>query len=244
MCSTLFDHMPSHIVQVSRQFNFAAALDLIVRRDIERFFFRGTPPPVGADTHAFRTMQLTLSRHRFTRAALERESPSGMTGEFGDLCNELQRMLNGDWRKPYLQHFCIDPHCCGGGNVEVCIAKVSALLHAVLLARLGERVPSSHRWHTVAPALEVQAFGMLCHSILPRMIELAGASTNAVTASVGADENSTDAFIAYRAKKDTKCREFMQAADSPPVVALAVIVSEPVEHLSARLRRLDYAGHS
>ena len=95
---------------------------------------------------------------------MERESP--IVDSDVALATELLAMLNGDWSIGTVTHYCWYPWCCKGGQKELATLRIVILLSAVLLDRLGERVPSTHRWSTVSPALSVQGFGLLCHNIL------------------------------------------------------------------------------
>ncbi len=122
---------------------------------------------------------------------------------------------------------------------------MTALLSTALLGELGERVPASNRWHTFGRALDVQAFGLSLHRVLGRLSELAGCSPNALADIAQGKEDQTGEtdFAAYRAKKDLKSNKFLTDPSSSILLLEAAAMCEPLDHLSARLQRLDFAGY-
>ncbi len=119
------------------------------------------PPPFQAAEFVARpktrSLDVTLRRSRYTRGRLESESPQDLDSSDEQLCSELLRMLNGNWSLPTIVHYCWEPNCCCGGKVGAARSRIMALLSAALVDRLGENLPSAHRWHTISPALTTQA---------------------------------------------------------------------------------------
>jgi hypothetical protein len=180
----------------------------MIRADLSLGFHQGLRPPDGCRDHSAKVLQLTLLRGCHTRAATALESSAHSKDD--EIVAELLRCFNGDWRHPYVEHYCFEVGCCSGG-IDSCVAKMVSLVTAAMLDRVGERVPSTHRWHTFGPALEVQCLGLLLHNILGRLGELGGRLPNAVAAVAGAEaaDGSMSAFVEYRAKKDRKSRAFL-----------------------------------
>jgi hypothetical protein len=201
-------------------------------------FFRNHTLEPSFAVHTAALLELTLLRHGHTRARTEIESPLPPISD--TIIEELTSVLNGDWRSPRLQHFCRG-QCCRGGDVDVCVERVLAVLTPLLLDRLGERVPSANRWHTFGPALETQGFGLVCHNILVRLSEVIAKLPNATPDLAAAEDMS---FQAYRAAKDRRAGSFLQDPLSSRVVGLACATTEPIDKLSARLQHLDHTSHS
>ena len=103
-----------------------------------------------------RSADVTLRRSHYTRGRLEKESPIDDDSTDEQLCRELLRMFNGDWSQPTIVHYCFEPNCCSGGQLGAARQRIVALLTAALVDRLGEKLPSTHRWHTISPALTTQ----------------------------------------------------------------------------------------
>ena len=83
---------------------------------------------------------------------------------------QLADMLNGDWSRPQLQHFCHKPNCCQ--DVAEATEKIYSLLLSAWFEPLGVTIPSVTRWHTFGPVLAIQAGGILCHQILGRVLRI------------------------------------------------------------------------
>ena len=66
---------------------------------------------------------------------------------------------------------------------------------------------SASRWHTISPALTLQAFGLLTHNLLGRLVEVASNAHNAVAslrARPGAEPGTMEAFAEHVAQKDLR----------------------------------------
>jgi hypothetical protein len=227
--------------KVERHQTLRTALRKVVSADLMLGLYCRKPPGWCRD-HNRKILQLTLLRNRYTRAATVLEMGSG-AGPDDVLAEKILDLCNGDWTLPYVQHFCWKPSCLCGGLMSTCVDTMSAVLEAVILGRSAERVPSVNRWHTVAPTLEAQGLGFMLHSVLPRIFELAGGATNAIAQAADVPEDSVAAFRAYNAAKDRKCRAFVGKPDAAISIGIACALTEPLDHLMARMQRLDDTGH-
>lgn len=98
--------------------------------------------------------------------------PPDQDGQDGT-CAALLSMANGDWRCRRVQHFCHLKGCCKGHDRGVAVDKMTGILYACFFERLGTKLPSVSRWHTMGPTLSLQAGGLLCHDIITRVLVLA-----------------------------------------------------------------------
>jgi hypothetical protein len=217
------------------------ALSIIVEADLKKGFYRHVDPPPQHAVHSRRALELTLLRQRHTRSATELESPSRLSAE-EYVAERILATFNGDWRHPFMEHYCIGL-CCQGGNVSVCRDNMLSLLSCVLVDSLADKVPSSHRWYTIGPTLEAQCLGLLLHKILRRVSEQCGGSYNQrAEVEQNAPEGSQEAFKTYRAKKDRRSQKFLGSIEADVTLTLACIASEPVDHVTSRLQTLDHSG--
>ena len=108
--------------------------------------------------HAEHVLQITVLRHRRTRAATELESPTD-DQELDDLCDKIVNVINCDWRKGKFMHLHCNEDCPCGGNLEVCVELMVSLVLRAVIERLGIKVPASNKWWTIDGALESQTLG-------------------------------------------------------------------------------------
>ena len=123
-----------------------------------------------------------------------------------------------------------------------CIDRLTAVLHAAWFAPLVVGLPSVSRWHTVGPTLATQTGGLLCHRIMGRVFLRVFQS--AQDADVQADDEA-NSFHYHCNKKRRQALEFW--ADQPrssEVLLTALLSTEPLDKLSARLQMLDEAGNA
>lgn len=78
------------------------------------------------------------------------------------------KFLNGDW-SGRLTHYCTG--CCAGENESK--ANVASALCQIAFGFAGTE-PSSSRWGSTTEALAEQCAGVLCHGVLPRILDNAG----------------------------------------------------------------------
>lgn len=228
--------------KVDRASQFRSALRTLVTADLQLGYHPHRKPPAWCLGHNMAMLELTLHRHHYTRAATAAESPlNEMTPEHV-LSRSLLRLLNGDWRAAYLEHNCSGASCPCGGTLDRCIDSCVAVLEALLCDRLGERVPSTNKWWTMGPTLEAQCLGLVIHRVLSRLSDLSSNRTNAVQVREGAAEDSIEAFRLYNSRKDAKSRAFLGSLEAPWVLSIACAAGEPMDHLMARIQRLDECG--
>jgi hypothetical protein len=216
------------------------ALNIIISIDLKKGFYRHAIPPARNAIHNWRALELTLLRQRHTRSATELESPSDLSPA-GYLARQLLSVFNGDWRNQFVERYCLSPM----ETVEGCKDTMMSLLSCILIDALAERIPSTHRWHTIAPTLEAQCLGLLLHGILRRVSDLVGGSYNQAAAldlEQDAPENSQEAWKIYRAKKDKRSQQFLSSIEADITLSMACIASEPADHVMSRLQSLDHSG--
>ena len=233
---------------MDRQTAFRKALRELVAIDLASGYYKHLRPPIFCRDHNQKILQITLLRHKFTRAATVLEGSED--GPEALLAEKLLCILNGDWSEAFVQHYCFAEPCPCGGTKERCVDTCCALLEAVILDRAAEKVPSCNRWHTVAPTLETQGLGLLLHNTLGRTSKLLSQKSGVdlgpdIDAALppGADD-SISAFRLHNAKKDRKARSWLSRLDAPVTVAVACCATEPTDHLMARLQRLDDTGYA
>jgi hypothetical protein len=107
---------------LARLESFVMALDILVRSDLQRGFFRGAKPLPEWRVHARRVLELTLLRHRSTAARIPGEDNAQRRRRKSDtdeLVELLLDLLNGNWCLGFLQHYCWRLGCCDGGSLKV-----------------------------------------------------------------------------------------------------------------------------
>lgn len=217
-----------------------AALREQVRADLSLGFFpHQRPPSQQFAEHTNRIFAVTIGRADSTRGRLAYESPADEV-ELLELMETARGLLNGDWSVQRLQHFCYG-ECCKGQKLEVCVERCVALLAHLVFRRLGAKVPASNRWYTFAPSLCTQSLGLLCHGILRRVIFACAFGGFDAELEAEYAENSAMAWKSYVTRKHRTSADFL--ADYPEnaqVLAIACVVTEPVDKLSARLQHLDH----
>ena len=140
-----------------------------------------------------------------------------------------------------VQHHCEDEACCRGYSREVCIDIITSVLHKAWFDALGSYLPSTTRWYTLEPSLILQTGGMLCHGILTRVL----LKLFDVKDDDALERANASAWVVHANQKMKHSIGFM--TDQPAtlrVLSNALLVTEPLDKLSARLQHLDDAGHS
>ena len=225
------------------------ALESIVEEDLATGFFPATVPPAAFVEHNDLIVKLTLLRHQKTRARRDEVDPSILEKESA-LGRALLRDLNGDWKKPQIQHFCRDRHCCDGFQSSVAKCRITSILAEAFFGPLGSAMPSEMRWYTFGPTLSIQAGGMFCHRIVPRVIQRAwGGDVQPIDEVADADgdgggQGSVSSWKVHTGKKLRTSVEFMQDALAPLVIGVATLTTEAVDYLSARLQHLDHTSEA
>ena len=212
-----------------------SALKAIVTDDLATEFYPHSQPDAAAQRHNWIVIEMTLLRERTTRARNESECPYDDENTMA-LASALHKLLNGDWTLPRVQHFCGDPTCCDGFSRSTCVEKVVSLLAEAWFGPLGKKLPAQNRWHTFGPTLQVQGGGHLCHAILPRVL----ARALRVEAGVGDnDDVDESSYQVYMNAKARKSKEFNEGEHVVETLGIALLGSEPVDKISARMQHLD-----
>ncbi len=220
-----------------------AGLEQVARSDFRTFLFRRQRPPVHFRDHSRRILEMTLLRHRYIRSrddvlTTEKER------ELDALASMLLDILNGDWRLPYLQHYCWKSDCPCKGDVETLVSVVLPLLEKSIFDPMASKTPSTNRWHTYAPAIEGGALGKLLSDIAHRA--LAGAGPICVENDGAADARQPE-DIDWRELGNTKAKDavaFFSDESTAVSLGVAVVSTEPVDRLSNVLQHADVSGHS
>jgi len=79
--------------------------------------------------------ELTLLRCKYVRSQVE--DGDYVSAETLELHTRMLEYMNGDPRRPCVQHFCWRPGCCDGQKVESAVSAISDLLTSCFL-RLWE----------------------------------------------------------------------------------------------------------
>ena len=215
-------------------------------------FGRGILPPLAKlpslyQEHAQDILRITFLRRYFVRARLDCESDARGCQERSALAATVVRFASGDWRQPQFQHYCWERGCCEGRSKAAAVDQACALVFDIIFAKLNTKVPSVSRWHTFRERVEIQALGMLLHSIMPRVL------CRAFQPQGGAEELmdplddlqvDVSAWRVYATRKMNQSNAFMADETSPMRLSLAAVASEPLDALSARVQHLDKVGSS
>lgn len=174
-------------------------------------------------------------RSKFVRA--QHEDGDSVSASLQKLFGDFARLLNGDHRKPCIEHYCHEPGCCQGRQRSVAVRDITELLVEAYFSGIGVDLPASNKWWTFGPHLARQAGATLAHRVLPR-IAVAAFVSEAVD---GGDE---DSFHAMANKKKQSSVEFLTDEKTPLTLGVAAVTTAPLDHLSFRLQHLDHTGSS
>lgn len=212
----------------------------IVREDLSLNLFCGQAPPAGNREHNQKVLEAIYFRHRHTRSR-EGTPTKSKDSEITETGNMLLDILNGDWRKSRLQHWCWDAKCPCGRDLDTLVELVVPLLERAIFEPLASRTPSTSRWHTYGPAFEGGALGVLVSNVLGRAIHAAAGPLSQANVEEDKDADSLDWRELCNAKaQDTV--DFFCSADSGTHLATACIVKEPLDQLSSLLQHADETG--
>ena len=217
----------------------------IVEDDLRLGFYPHTEPnPLHVRTSSA-LIDITLLREHATCARAVSLTETGRAQKLEELAHVVRKLLNGNWGAAHIEHFCFEPGCCDGHQLSVAVDRVYAALSAAWFEPLGISVPSTSRWHTIGPALAVQAGGMLCHQVLPRALQVLDKAAGVHEERADREgDGGADSWRIHSAKKLKQCMEVV--GDQPATVqlwAIAALATEAVDQLSATLQHLDVAGY-
>ncbi len=210
------------------------AVEDIVGSDLERGYFPQCRPPAATLQRAAVLVDLTLRHH--TRIAARHEDED----EDDPTTREMARLLNGNWSHVCIEHYCYERGCCGGHVREVAVARIVNVIMQGFLLSLGKDLPAANRWYTFSKHLARQTGAVLLHRVLPRALERAVELLGRQMVSADDDQDDWRSMVAKRLRS---AQEFM--ADQPATAQLlstALVISEPLDRLSARVQHLDAHG--
>ena len=159
-----------------------------------------------------------------------------------DLAEVMLGLLNGDWRRQGLEHYCLRRGCCENRQVSACVNKMVSVLAEAVFNGLNSDIPAANRWYTFGPSMSTQCLGLMCHRVLARVIDLA---TTEALQEEPADADVADhalSFVELLGRKVKTSHEFLCEAENEKLLCMATAVLEPVDKLSARLQHLDAHG--
>ena len=177
--------------------------------------------------------EATLLRSKYVRA--QHEDGDSVSANLQKLFGDLARLLNGDHRKPFIEHYCHEPGCCQGRQRNVAVHDITELLVEAYFSKIGVDLPASNKWWTFGPHLARQTGATLVHRVLPRIV-VAAFTSDPVD---GGDE---DSFHAMANKNKQSSVEFLTEPKAPMTLGVAAITVAPLDHLSFRLQHLDHHG--
>ncbi len=219
------------------------ALWTVVTSDLENHFFPGVEPPVEAWAHHTKTIaEVTLLRCKYARAQVE--DGDYVSEEQAAVYFDFLRLLNGDPRLPYVQHYCHTPGCCEGRSIAVAALDIYDILAACFFMDMGVCLPSAIKWYTFSPHLARQCGALFFHKLLPRVLAEAWSAPDEEEEEEGEGREDVDSFRAAAAKKRATATEFVENPATAPLLGFALVACLPIDHLSYRLQHLDHQGGS
>ena len=134
------------------------------------FIDDGREPDPAWGRHQASILNNTLQREaEHVRARSGGLGPPHNSQHLQDLVQKL-RILNGDPRIPFPQHYCSG--CCT--SREDCVHKiVAAIVESGMLCNNGTGLPAKARWGSMTISISKQVCGIMTHGILPQAIRLA-----------------------------------------------------------------------
>ena len=114
--------------------------------------------------------------------------------------------------------------------------RITQALMDSCLSHLAAVQPAASRWYTYEPAMTHVALGCLCHNVLGRAFACAFPDTPA-RKKRGNDDD--DDWHARSIKKTRQANAYLSSIDNHKSLAIALVTTAPLDHLSARLQHLD-----
>ena len=221
------------------------ALRRVVAEDLRLGYFTQTRPPEEFVASTQTILDMTILRFKSTRARSESFTTTSRELKREDLARVLAKLLNGDWARPTVQHFCYGT-CCNGQSRETAEEAITAALAEAWFEPISENIPSIARWSTFGDCLPEEVGGMLCHAILPRVMGIVEAELAGEQLEDNAEnDDNLDSWQVHITKKLQKA--FATLSDQPAttqVWSTALFATEPIDYLSNRLQHLDTVGSS
>ena len=103
------------------------ALRRVVAEDLRIGFFPHTQPPAQFVAGTKTILDMTILRFKTARARCENLATTARESKREDLAVVLSKLLNGDWARPTLQHYCVGT-CCSGHSRETAEEAITAAL--------------------------------------------------------------------------------------------------------------------
>ena len=189
-----------------------AGLVRVVKEDLGVNLFRSQRPSVQNREHNQRILESTYLRHRHIKSR-QHVADNSREREATSTAEMLLDILNGDWRKDCLQHWCFEPRCPCQKNIDTLVDLVVPLLERAVFEPMSARTPATSRWHTYGPAVEGGSLGFLLCKILPRAFHAAGplAQENSEDQNAAASDGSQE----WRDLCNAKARDASDCSAGP-----------------------------
>lgn len=218
------------------------ALHELVSREL---FVVSGPPPHGTAHNELLAKHTVLRVQKLVRARVGDDSslrPAARGKALEQSVQHLTSMLNGNWARPCVEHFCCG--CCvaaeGATQREAQVHNVvAAILAAGIFGGLGHVVPAKSRWLTTSACLGRLCFGMSVHSILPRVWRLAFGEFS-VPQSLG----DPDDYHRVVNSKVHRARLWLSQEDVAWKALVVCVCTAPADHLMQRVQLDDASGAS
>ena len=224
--------LPSHSARMRQ------ALHEFIDRTLV-FVADGTEPDPKWARHRDAVFDHTLRRSTDVIRARRDSLFEAVGGRHAAVADQISKLsvLNGDIRKPFVEHYCSGPLCCK--DRADCVRKVvAATSESGLLLDDRSRLPSVNRWGTMTCAMAPQTCGIMCHGVLP-------ASILQCFRNWGAGDPGGEFEDDWRKMVKSKAaRVRCVAGDATCCRNIAVVsfCSEPLDHVWHRVQAMDEEG--
>ena len=201
--------------------------------------FAGPPPPENVH-HTRAVLQTTVMRARSVvraRAGTEFVCEED-DGELAKHFRPVEQLLNGDIRRPVVQHFCVG--CCahdGRTTRAAQIENVVVALSLIFVALSQQAKPAANRWLSTSACLAYICVGFMFNSILPRCWHLAFGEFQVPRAPAVADT-----WQAYMKSKANRVSLWLSMDDAQTSALLFCYCCAPGEHLLEVFQHDSTAG--
>ena len=225
-------------LNTGQQNRFQAALWRLLSDDHRFRYIVGYPEPRWEAHNRQVLLHTVLRREAFVTGSVIDFSQVSIN-DFPEAMQFLSN-LNGDWTKPVIHFYTAGRPITEPEARELVYASFIAM--DVLQANTKE--PSIDDWCSCGAACGLTAFGILCHEVLPQIVELARITWNQIPLpnDLNADDAALDGATAERIKGRKKAWRTKCFLENPARKLNAVLLSflgVAVEHLMLRLDYLD-----
>ena len=197
----------------------------------------GYPQPEWLSHNMAVLRRTLLRRHLFVSGTMQDEAVI----ELPPAVDRFYNAFNGDWRKPRVSFYT------AGRNIskeEAQLLLFGAAIEVDLLQSRESELPSLDDWYTVSEAASKSTLGIMAHSLLPQVFDLALPTWGAMLPN-DRSQGSMDGATAFRIRlqrKAWRAKKYLEDKDLKEDGALLTYLGVAVEQLMKRLDVLDQAG--